>query len=134
MATVAPSSKATTRPRRASINGTRNVLNVSGKDPEFEYRIVNDTGDRIQQMQGIGYELVQDAGVTVGDRRVANPTKEGSPVKVSVGGGTQAYLMRIKKEWYNEDQEKKQAYVRETEKGIIREAKKNADYGDIKVS
>lgn len=122
------------RPRRASINGTRNILNVSGKDPNFEYRIVNDTGDRIALFEEAGYELVTDSKIKVGDRRLANPTKEGSPVKVSVGGGQQAFLMRIPKEFYAEDQEKKNAYVDEQEKGMIREAKANSDYGKLEVS
>ena len=82
--------------RRTSINGTRNVLNISGKEPGWSYRVVNDVGDRIEQLKEIGYEIVEDSKVQVGDRRIANPTKEGSPVKVSVGGGVQGYVMRIR--------------------------------------
>jgi hypothetical protein len=44
------------RVRRTPINGTRNVLNVKGKDPDSEYRVVNDIGDRIQEFQEMGYE------------------------------------------------------------------------------
>ncbi len=123
----------TKRPRRTSINGTRNVLTVSGKDPGYEYRIVNDTGDRIAQMEDIGYEVVSDTNLKVGDRRIANPTKEGSPVKISVGGGQQAYVMRIKKEFYKEDQQAKADHIDKLEKGMVREAKQNADYGKISV-
>ena len=57
------------KPRRASINGTRNVLTVSGKEPGFEYRIVNDDGDRVSQFEEMGYEVVKDSGIKVGDRR-----------------------------------------------------------------
>ena len=130
MATVAIK---TTRPKRTNINGQRNVLTVKGKDPSYEYRIVNDTGDRVASMEGIGYEIVTDQGVQVGDRRIANPTKEGSPIKVSVGGGTQAYVMRIKKEWYEEDQAAKSNAIKETEKGLAREAKQNSDYGKLTI-
>jgi len=119
--------------RRASINGTRNVLNISGKEPGFVYRVVNDVGDRVEQLKAIGYEIVEDSGVQVGDRRVANPTKEGSPVKVSVGGGVQGYVMRIKQEWYDEDKAKKDAHVDNIEKGLVRDAKDKSDYGNIKV-
>ena len=85
------------------------VLTVVGGDTEnFEYRIVNDTGDRVAMFQSHGYEIVSDDKIQVGDRRISNPTKEGSPVRVSVGGGTQAYLMRQKKEFYQEDQSTKQ--------------------------
>ena len=119
--------------RRASINGTRNVLNISGKEPGFVYRVVNDVGDRIEQLKAIGYEIVEDSKVQVGDRRIANPTKEGSPVKVSVGGGVQGYVMRIKQEWYDEDKAKKDAHVNSIEKGLVRDAKEKTDYGNIKV-
>lgn len=119
--------------RRSSINGTRNVLNISGKEPGFVYRVVNDVGDRIEQLKAIGYEIVEDSGVQVGDRRIANPTKEGSPVKVSVGGGVQGYVMRIKQEWYDEDKAKKDAHVDNIEKGLVRDAKDKSDYGNIKV-
>jgi len=119
--------------RRASINGTRNVLNISGKEPGFVYRVVNDVGDRIEQLKAIGYEIVEDSNVQVGDRRIANPTKEGSPVKVSVGGGTQGYVMRIKQEWYDEDRARKDAHVDEIEKGLVRDARDSADFGKISV-
>lgn len=120
-------------PRRNSINGTRNVLNITGKEPGFSYRVVNDVGDRIEQMKAIGYEIVEDSKVQVGDRRIANPTKEGSPVKVSVGGGLQGYVMRIPQEWKDEDQAKKDAHVDNIERGLIREAKEQSDYGKITV-
>lgn len=119
--------------RRSSINGTRNVLNISGKEPGYQYRVVNDVGDRIEQLKAIGYEMVEDSAIQVGDRRIANPTKEGSPVKVSVGGGVQGYVMRIKQEWYDEDKAKKDAHVDKIEKGLVHDAKDKSDYGNIKV-
>ena len=121
------------KPRRANINGTRNVLTVSGKDPAFEYRVVNDEGDRISQFQEMGYEVVIDSNVTVGDRRIANPTKEGSPIQVSVGNGTKALVMRIRKDWYDEDQAAKSKRIDETEKGLLKDAKNGSDYGKIAV-
>lgn len=119
--------------RRTSINGTRNVLNISGKEPGWSYRVVNDVGDRIEQLKEIGYEIVEDSKVQVGDRRIANPTKEGSPVKVSVGGGVQGYVMRIRQEWKDEDQAKKDARVDKIEQGLVRDAKEQSDYGKITV-
>jgi len=121
------------RVRRTPINGTRNVLTVQGGEAGYKYRIVNDEGDRVAQFQEQGYEIVTDSSVKVGDRRIANPTKEGSAVEVSVGGGRKAYVMRIKEEWYNEDQKAKQDYVNETEAGIKREANKFADYGKLEI-
>ena len=122
------------KPRRTSISGTRNVLTVSGKEPGYEYRIVNDDGDRISQFEEMGYEIVKDKNITVGDRRIANPTKEGSPVQVSVGGGTKAYVMRIKKEWYDEDQAAKAKHVDDIEKGTLKEAREATDYGKVSIA
>lgn len=119
------------KPRRLSINGTRNVLTVSGKEPGFEYRIVNDDGDRVSQFEDMGYEVVKDSSIKVGDRRIANPTKEGSPIQISVGGGQKAYLMRIRKDWYDEAQADKAKQVDEMEKGMIKDTKNSADYGSI---
>ncbi len=119
------------KPRRLSINGARNVLTVSGKEPGFEYRIVNDDGDRVSQFEDMGYEVVKDSSIKVGDRRIANPTKEGSPIQISVGGGQKAYLMRIRKDWYDEAQEDKAKQVDEMEKGMLKDTKNSADYGSI---
>lgn len=124
--------KPTTRVTRASVNGKRNVLTVSGKDPEFEYRIVNDTGDRVAIMQERGYEVVTDKNVKVGDRRIANPTQEGSPVQASVGGGEKAFVMRIRKDWYQEDQQAKAAQINEMEAAMKRDAKEGM-YGKLEI-
>lgn len=123
----------TTRTRRTPINGTRNRLNVRGQEPGYVYRIVNDIDDRIQTLQEMGYEIVTDKNVTVGDKRIANPTQEGSPVKVSVGQGIQAYVMRQKQEWYDEDQAAKNAKNDELEATMKREAKDAGFYGKLKI-
>lgn len=122
------------RPSRASVNGTRNVLNVSGKEPGYVYRIVNDTGDRVAQMQEIGYEVVDDPNVRVGDRRIANPAQTGSPVMASVGNGIKGYVMRIKQEFYDEDQANKQGHINEIEQSIKRDALREGLTGDVKFS
>ena len=126
--------RATMKPKRTPIGGSRNVLTVAGGDTaNYEYRVVNDTGDRVSMFQSHGYEMVCDDNIMVGDRKIANPTKEGSPVRVSVGGGMQAYLMRQKKEFYQEDQATKQKTVDNTEGAIKAQAKKAADYGKLEV-
>lgn len=122
-----------TRTRRTPINGTRNRLNVRGQEDGFVYRIVNDIDDRIQNLQEMGYEIVTDKNVSVGDKRIANPTQEGSPVKVSVGQGVQAYVMRQKKEFYDEDQKSKNASIDELEAQMKRDANKEGFYGKLKI-
>ena len=123
----------TTRTRRTPINGTRNRLNVRGQEEGYVYRIVNDIDDRVQTLQEMGYEIVTDKNVTVGDKRIANPTQEGSPVKVSVGQGIQAYVMRQKKEFFDEDQLAKAAKNDELEATMKREAKDAGFYGNLKI-
>lgn len=95
------------RVKRAS-NVVRNRLSVHGQDPDYVYRIVNDDDDRIPQLMEAGYELVQSKDVKVGDKRVGDASPEGSAKQLSVGGGMKAFVMRIKKEWYYEDQAVKQ--------------------------
>lgn len=106
--------KGVRKARRGSIQGFRNRLNIRGNlDPNYEYRIVNDydEGDRIARFMENDWEVVNKSDIEVGDKRINKPTPEGTPVKISVGQGTQAYLMRKRKEWYEEDQQYKQAEI-----------------------
>jgi hypothetical protein len=123
----------TKRPTRAKVNGQRNVLNVSGKDPEYQYRIVNDTGDRVETMKERGYEVVTDPKVKIGERRVVNPTQEGSVVTASVGGGIKGILMRIKNEWYKEDQDAKRDLNTKSELSMKQQASEGM-YGKIEIT
>lgn len=120
--------------RRSSINGVRNKLTVEGKDPKFVYRVVTDEGDRVQQFIDRDYEVVVDDNIQVGDRRVANPSQSGSPVHISVGKGQKGVLMRIPKEYYEDDQKEKAKLVDEQVAAMKAEAKKNADYGTFTIS
>lgn len=115
-------------PFRSKVNGEKGPLVIRGKEPEFEYRIANDTDNRVQELQERGYEIVTHAA-TVGDKRVGAPKKEGTPHQISVGGGRKAYLMRIKKEWYDEDQKAKLEEPAELEAAL--KANSNSDYGKI---
>ena len=123
---------ASARPRRTPI-GQRNVLKVDGKDPNFEYRIVNDTGDRVEQFKQAGYETVSAATHTIGDRRITAASAEGSFAKASVGGGMKGVLMRIPKEWYNEDQKAKQDHISQREATTREDALKSSNYGKFDI-
>jgi hypothetical protein len=120
------------RVRRTPV-GVRNVLTVGGKDPNYEYRIVNDEGDRVEQFKAAGYDIVSASDVTVGDRRINKASAEGTLAQVSVGGGMKAVVMRIKKEWYAEDQHAKMEQVAQTEAATKIEALKGSDYGKFTV-
>lgn len=122
------------RVRRTPINGTRNRLTVRGQEPGYVYRIVNDIDDRIQTFQEMGYEVVTEKNVSVGDKRIANPTQEGTPVTVSVGQGITGFLMRQKQEWYDEDQAAKNRKTDELEASMHKEKTEENFYGKLKIS
>lgn len=121
------------RTKRTPING-RNVLTVTGKEPGWHYRVVNDAGDRIAQFLEAGYELVDASTVKVGDKRVDSAAAEGSKAQVAVGKGEKAFLMRIKDEWYKEDQDAKQVEIKKLEQSITQNLAGKADYGTVKIS
>lgn len=104
------------RPVRSSVamGGRRDVLNVEGKDDDFVYRIVNDVPGRVAEMKERGYEMAE------GEESFSSTLDEagsaGSVKTKHVGGGVDAVLMRIPKDWYEEDQKAKQDYVNRLEK------------------
>ena len=112
----------------------RSVLGIKGKEPGYVYRIVNDTGDRVASFQEQGYEIVTDSSITIGDRQVGKASADGSPVQVAVGNGIDGYLMRIKEEYYKEDQAYKEQKLSELEQSMRKEAKDISDYGNLKIT
>ena len=112
----------------------RSVLGIKGKEPGYVYRIVNDTGDRVASFQEQGYEIVTDSSITIGDRRVGKASADGSPVQVAVGNGIDGYLMRIKEEYYKEDQAYKEQKLSELEQSMRKEAKDISNYGNLKIT
>lgn len=120
------------RVRRTPV-GQRNILTVSGKEPGFQYRFVNDTADRIQEFLDNGWEKVPASDVRVGDKRINSPTNVGTDSVASVGGGQKAYLLRIREDWYKEDQDAKQAQVDASE-ALMREKALDGNYGKLEIS
>jgi len=110
----------------------RNILTVKGKDPNYVYRVVNDIDDRIAQFIDGGYELVDNEATTVGDSRVSQGTSLGTKKVFSVGQGIKGHLMRIRKEFYEEDQAAKQSYVAKQE-ASIKEQALDGNYGKLEI-
>ena len=103
------------RPTRQPV-GFRNRLAAFDKDPAYEYRWVNnnaDGGDRVKIMEDAGYEFAPKSEQRSG-RVEAGPL--GSAETVPGGNGDTMVLMRIKKEWYEEDQKAKQDRVDELDR------------------
>ena len=129
MARQAQTQEASARPRRTPV-AKRNRLEIQNKEPGYQYRIVNDVDDSVARLEEQGYVIVPDAKVgATGNRRVDNPSALGSSTSISVGQGVKAVVMRIKDEYFKEDQELKRQQVDDTEQ-TIRNPK--ADYGEIR--
>jgi hypothetical protein len=121
-----------TRVRRSPVEG-RNKLRVKGEKPGYVYRIVNDIDDRIHDFLERGWELDTDEDIRIGDSRVDQDSRLGQVRLVSVGGGQKAVLMRIRKDWYDEDQAAKLEYVKKTEEAM-RPNPNEGTYGKIDIS
>lgn len=117
-------------PYRNKVNGEKGPLVIRGKEPDYVYRVVNDKDNRIGELTERGYEIVtHDA--KVGEKRVGTPKKEGSPHQISVGLGMKGYLMRQRKEWYDEDQKAKLEDADAQEEGL---KSSHSDYGKLNLN
>lgn len=122
------------RPNRIPVSGRRDILTVEGKDPNYKYTWVNDDRGMIEKFKQGGYEMV-DHAVTVGQRDAdtSNPTSK--VVSKNVGGGITAYLMRIPKEWHEEDMKEKARRIDESEADLKRNLNSGKDgtYGKVTI-
>lgn len=125
--------KRTDRPKRISLNQQRNTLTFDNRDTNYVYRVFNDVDNRLQKAEIAGYEYVRD------DEQLGDPTADSaspltSVVSKPVGGGKTGVLMRIKKEWYQEDQKEKQRSLDELESSLLKKADEDGHYGKLKIS
>lgn len=107
------------RVRRSPV-GVKNRLSVKEQDPNFQYRIVNDVDDRVQELIDQGY--VVDAEAKVGSKRVDNSSGIGG--RISVGNGLKAVVMKQRKDYYEEDQAIKQQSILDLEQSMNETAKR----------
>lgn len=121
------------RVRRSPLTN-RGKLSVSRKDPGYEYRYVNDEGDNVSDKVERGWEPVLKSETAIGDRRVDTAAPEGSYATVTVGQGRKAVLMKIKKEWYEEDQFIKQSAIDKVENQMQTTATDGGQYGKIEIT
>jgi len=108
---------------RVPFGGNRRRLHVHKKDKGYVYYWFNDTQDRLQRAEEAGYEYVtkKQLGETdVGDTDVNNQNSNlNSRVSKKVNEKLTTYLMRIKEEFWNEDQALKQLNADEVDKAIF---------------
>jgi len=115
--------KSNARKERVPFGAARLRLTAPQR-PGYKRRWVNDVGGALEQAQDGWYEFVTDDGLKIGETAVGSGNQDlGSRVSRIVGtlrnGQPQrAYLMEIKDEYYQEDQETKQKRLDVTDNQI----------------
>lgn len=99
---------------RSPAAGLRDKLSVYDKDPNYHYRWVRNDEGRIRWFQERGYEVVTKEH-EVGDKVVDQGSQLGSAVTKFGGGTVTLVLMRILREWFDEDQAAKEDAIAATE-------------------
>lgn len=106
------------KPKRVPVSGMRDIMTVLNKEEGYEYRWVTDVdekGSRIYKYKRGGWEMsplqTADGNIIVGEEAVFRTEAKEDIIRLHVGGGQFGYLMRIKKEWYDEDQKDKAAEI-----------------------
>ncbi len=123
--------KRETRRERPQIGNLRDILTIANKDPEYEYRWVSDKPGRIQWLIDRGWEIVQD-DLKVGQTSVDSPTKLGSALTRHGGGMVTLVAMRIYRDWYDEDQARKQEMVDAVEESMMGAADEARQWTDVR--
>jgi hypothetical protein len=121
------------RPKRVPI-GMRPKLAVFGKDPNYEYRIVNDDPGRIALMQSQGWQLCTNEEVDTGNFRAEQASEVGSLAYHIVDSktGLKGYVMKITKDEFQEIQDAYDAEARAMEE-TLRPNYNDGEYGNITI-
>lgn len=124
------------RPERPSTGRSRGKLYVTGTNPDYTYYWAVDTaenGYNIFDFRERGWEFStkeNDPNIKIGDLYVHTVENVGSVYRVPANKkGEYHYLMRIRKEWADEDFMRQQQEVDEKESGIFRADKGDGQYG-----
>lgn len=102
--------RATSARKRNVFNGTEGKLTVEHTIEGYHLHIFNDTPGRIQHALDGGYEFVHPEEIgSVKENVTSRNTDVGDKVRFLVNpnaadGEQYGYLMKIKQEWYEEDQ------------------------------
>jgi hypothetical protein len=121
------------RPKRVPV-GMRPRLAVFGKNPNFEYRWVNDTPGNVALMQRHGWQVCTNDEVDTGNFRAEQASEVGSLAYAIVDGGNgmKAYVMKISKEEYQEIQDAYD-YEATAREESLQPNLNDGEYGSIKI-
>ncbi len=126
-----------TKETRVPVEGLRDILTVEGKDPNFHYYWELDsdeTGTNIYKRLRAGYEFVQADTVIVGQANVYKSSNVGTIVRVPNPDGRYLYLMRIPKDWHEDDLKAQELRNKESEQSIYEDANQSGRYGSVKLT
>lgn len=127
------------RTGRIPVSSNRAPLAVKDFDQtNYVGRWVNDDGDRISMFLQGGYEFVdKDTNVALAESTVDSSSGLDSRMKKPVGRGMFAYLMRLPRDLYEQDQKAKQKDLDSLVEAIKRPGKGGpvaAEYGQVSLS
>lgn len=122
------------KPVRIPVGAARDILTVQGQDPNYAYRWVLDDPKRpgrLQRFRDGGWEVVTDSN-EIGQNTVDRGKKLGSAITRPDGGNT-LVLMRILKEWYDEDQAAKADKIDALEETMVSDIQADGGYGGMTI-
>jgi len=124
---------ASARPKRTPV-GARPRLALFGKDPNFEYRWVNDTPGNVSTYKYHGWQLCTNDEVDTGNFRAEQASDVGSLASAIVDGGSgmKAYVMKISKEEYQEIQDAYEEINRKSEE-TMQPNRADGEYGGVTI-
>jgi hypothetical protein len=122
------------RQQRTPLYEQKDKINIKDQDPNYFYRWVDTNNpsdpERVERFQRAGYEFAP------GDSQVGDSTLEDKTTRTSVsvernmGQGLKQVLMRIRRDWYEEDQRAKAERLNDMERAMYSEAKEGR-YGSF---
>lgn len=122
------------RPAKRVPVGLRPRIAVAGKDPNYEYRIVNDTPGNVALMKQFGWQVCTNDEVDTGNFRAEEASELGSLAYMIVdrGTGMKGYVMKISKDDYKEIQAAFEQENRALE-DTLRPNYNDGEYGKISI-
>lgn len=120
---------------RIPLGGLKQRLQIADKDPAFHYRWINDKAHRIRDALMAGYQPVLSTGDEYNpeedDHQSTDQWIKSKVSRTESGDPLIAYLFKIKKEWYDEDQAAKRQAVDTTEQEIYQGNVGNPEPGTV---
>lgn len=133
-----PGERSVTRDTRTPVGGFAGPLSLENKDPNYRYFWEIDSsedGSKIERRLQAGYVFCRnDEGLVVGETSVYKTENVGSIIRVPAGQGHYHYLMKIPKEWHEDDQKRHDKRVDTIENSLKSKSREEGFYGDLSIN